>query len=224
MDGLFEIPARAPRPAARGILFAEDFDAPAHQAAPAKQRPIFTAAELDATRAAAFAEGRDSGLAEAAAQHELALDTAAAALAGRLALLREDARAAAERAAAALARLLLDTLAALFPALCARHGPAEAEAVLRALLPGLGAEPSLNLRANPRDLPALQAALARAAPALAARASFSPSEIAAPGDIALAWNHGEATRDARALWDAVAAALAPAELALPPILEPLDVR
>ena len=224
MDGLFEIPARAPRPAPSGILFAEDFDAPAQQAAPPRQRPIFTAAELDATRETAFAEGRDSGLAEAAAQHEVALDAAAAALAGRLALLREDSRAAAERAAAAVARLLLDTLAALFPTLCARHGPAEAEAVLRALLPGLGGEAALSLRANPRDLPALQAALARAAPALAARASFVPSEIAAPGDIALAWNHGEATRDARALWDAVAAALAPAELALPPILEPLDVR
>lgn len=222
MDGLFEIPARA-KPAAPGprVLFAEDFDAPgparAPARAPAPPRPIFTAAERDSARAEGFAEGRDIGLAEAAVQHQDALDATAHALAGRLAVLREDARAAAEREAGTLARLLLGTLAALFPTLCARHGPTEAEAVLAAILPGLGVEAELTLRANPRDLPALRAGLDRHVPALGARAEIVPSEMAAPGDVALAWRHGTARRDARAIWNDIAAALAPAGLDLPPV-------
>ncbi|MDE2007984.1 MAG: hypothetical protein KGI51_15540 [Rhodospirillales bacterium] len=225
MDGLIEIPARAARRrAAAGVLFAEDFDSPAAAARPPLARPIFTAAELDAARAAGFAEGRDIALAEAAAQHDAALDEAARALAARLAQLREDARHGAEQAATALARLLLDTLAALFPTLCARHGPAEAEAVLAALLPGLHGESELVLRANPRDIPPLRAALAAAAPALAERAEWIASEIAVPGDVALAWRHGSAARDIGAIWRDLAAALAPAGLTLPPIPEPTDAR
>ena len=225
MDGLFDIPARGPRPAApAGVLFAEDFDLPppAPPPAPEPPRPVFTAEDLAAARAAGRAEGRDAGLVEASAQYDLALQTASRSLAAQLAMLRADARAAAERAARAVAQLLLDTIAALFPTLCARHGVAEADAVLRALLPGLGGEPALSLRANPRLLAGLRAELTRIDPELAARTTFVPSELAVPGDIALSWQHGGATRDAASLWDAVAEALAPAGLHLAPVVESAD--
>jgi flagellar assembly protein FliH len=224
MDGLFDIPAHAPRAAApAGVLFAEDFDLPPDAAAqPEAIPPSFTAADLAAAREAAFAEGRDLGLAEAAAQHEAALEAAARAVAAELAALRHDARATAEAAALAVAQLLLDALAALFPTLCARHGPAEASAVLRALLPGVGDEPALRLCANPRVLPGLQVELARLDPALAARTEFVPSELAAPGDIDMSWQQGGASRNAAALWAAVADALAPTGLSLAATAETAD--
>ena len=226
MDGLFDIPARAPHDRAPiGVLFAEDFDLPQVAAAePEVIRPTFTAGDVAAVREAAFAEGRDLGLAEAASQHDLALDAAARSVARQLAALRIEACTAAEAAAHAVAQVLLDTLAALFPTLCARHGAAEATAVLRVLLPGLGAESALGLRANPRLLPGLRAELTRLDPALAARTDFVPSEIAAPGDIAMTWQHGSASRDAASLWAAVADALAPAGLHLAPTAETVDAR
>ena len=214
---------------AAGILFAEDFDAP-HSftphafTPPAKPRPTCTAAELETARATAYAEGREIGFAEATTQHEAALTDATRALAGKLVALRHDAADAAERAATALARLFLDSLAALFPALCAQHGAAEAAAVLRAVLPGLGGEPGLRLSANPAILPGLAAELARLDPALAARTSLTPSEMLIPGDVILAWQHGTATRDAATLWHALAAALAPSGLMLPPLPESTDAR
>ncbi len=227
MDVLFDIPAHAPRPAApAGVLFAEDFDQPppAPPPVPEAARPVFSVEDLAAARDAARAEGRELGLAEATAQHEAALDAASRAVAAQLAGLRGEARARAEAAAHAVAQMLLDILAALFPTLCARHGAAEAEAVLRAILPGLGGEPALGLRANPRLLPGLRAELARIDPELAARTDFIPSEIAAPGDIAMSWQHGGAARDAASLWDAVAHALAPAGLHLAQVAEIADAR
>ncbi|MGH8325766.1 MAG: hypothetical protein ACRET2_03275 [Steroidobacteraceae bacterium] len=224
---MFDIPAYAPRARApAGVLFAEDFDRP-QEAAPAEPeviRPTFTAADLAEALAAASAEGRALGFAEAAAEHEAALETAARSVAARLAALRSEAHAAAEAAARATAQVLLDVLAALFPALCARHGAAEAEAVLRVLVPGLDAEPTLALRANPRLLAGLRTELARLDPELAARTEFVPSEIAAPGDIAMSWQHGSATRDAASLWAAVADALALGGLRLAPIAETVDAR
>jgi flagellar biosynthesis/type III secretory pathway protein FliH len=226
MDGLFEIPARGPRAAApAGVLFAEDFDLPHPEVAPPDAAPPgFTADDLAAAREAAFAEGRGLGLAEAVAQHEAALEAAAGSVAAQLATLRTEARAAADAAAHALAELLLQTLAALFPTLCARHGAAEANAVLAALLPGLGGEPDLILRANPSLLAGLRAELARLDPELAARTECIASEMAAPGDITLRWRHGSATRDAASLWRAVADALAPAGLHLAPLQETAHAR
>ncbi len=214
MDGSFTLAPVRPRPVAtRGlVLFDEEFDTTAAPpgVGPEVMTPAFTAGELAAAREAARHEGRELGLAEAAAAQEVALDAAATSVAAQLAAARQEQRRHTEAAAAAVAGLLLDTLAALFPALCARHGGAEAEAVLRAVLPGLAGAPALTLRANPTLLGRLGAELARLDPDLAARTTLVASELAAPGDVALAWQHGQATREARALWNAVEAALAPA--------------
>ena len=214
MDGSLALaPLRPRRVATRGlVLFDEEFDpASAPSAAgPDVVAPTFTAGDLAEARETARREGRDLGLAEAAAAQEAALDAAATSVATRIAAVREEQRRHTEAAAATVAGLLLDTLAALFPALCARHGATEAEAVLRAVLPGLAGAPALTLRANPTLLGRLGAELARLDPDLAARTTLVASELAAPGDVALAWQHGQARRDARALWHAVEAALAPA--------------
>ncbi len=223
MDGLFQISPGAST-AAAGVLFAEDFDAVNMFAPPPKPRPTCTAAELEAARTTAYAEGREIGLAEATTQHEIALADAARTLAGKLVALRHDAATTAEQAAMSLARLLLDSLAFLFPALCALHGETEAAAVVRAVLPGLGAEQALHLSANPRILPTLGAELARLDPTLAARSTLTPSEMLAPGDVTLAWQHGTATRNAATLWQALADALAPFGLTLPQSPELADAR
>ena len=60
----------------------------------------------------------------------------------------------AEQSAEAIARLLLDSLAAAFPALCARYGEAEVRAIVRAVLPGAdagaGDHRARSIRAPPR--------------------------------------------------------------------------
>ena len=220
MDGPFALAPPLPRrrepAAARGlVLFDEEFEAApstdqSEGVAPIVDATIFTAADLAAACESSRREGRDLGFAEAAAAQEAALDAAATSVAAQIAALRDEQRRHTDSAAAAVAGLLLETLAALFPALCARHGAAEAAAVLRAVLPGLAGAPALTLRANPTLLDRLGAELARLDPDLAARTTLVASELAAPGDVALAWQHGQATREARALWNAVEAALAPA--------------
>ncbi len=221
MDGPFTFAPR--RVTTRGlVLFDEEFDSAAAPPgpgpdviAPSPVSRAFTAGELAEARETAWREGRALGLAEAAAVQEAALDAAAVSVAAQIATVREEQRRASEAAAAAVAGLLLETLAALFPALCARHGAAESEAVLRAVLPGLAGVPALTLRANPSLLGRLGAELTRLDPDLAARTTLVASELAAPGDIALAWQNGQANREARALWNAVEAALAPAGFLAP---------
>ena len=62
-----------------------------------------------------------------------------AAIAEQFAAEREAAAARAEQSAEAIARLLLDSLAAIFPALCARYGDAEVRAIVRTRAAGADA-------------------------------------------------------------------------------------
>lgn len=199
-----------------GVLFAEDFDAPAapepEVIAPGSAPRGLTDADVAAARADAWAEGHGAGRAAAEAAAATALAGAVAALAREMTGLREELRASAETAADALARLLLDTLAALFPALSARHGAAEARAVVRALLPGLALEPDIVIRANPATAPALAEEVARALPDETGRVRVVPDPAMGPGDVRLRWHGGTAVRDGAALWEEIAAALAPAGL------------
>jgi flagellar assembly protein FliH len=199
-----------------GALFDEDFDAPdapePEVIAPDLAPCGLTEADLATARADAWAEGHASGRADAEAATTRALAQAAASLAAELARLRPELLAQAEAAADALARLLLDTLAVLFPALSARHGPAEARAVLRALLPGLKLEPEIVARANPDTAPALVEEITRALPDEAGRVRVVADPAMGPGDVRVRWQGGTAVRDGAALWEEVAAALAPAGL------------
>ncbi|HEY5302025.1 MAG TPA: hypothetical protein VIJ55_15215 [Acetobacteraceae bacterium] len=196
-----------------GALFDEDFDLPPppDPEVIAPSAGGLTLADLAAARADAWAESRASAQAEATIATE-ALATAAAALAREVETLRAAMHADAEANADAIARLLLDTLAALFPALCARNGEAEARAVVRALLPGLSLEPEIVVRAHPTITPALAEQIARALPDDPDRVRVVADPSMGASDVRLRWRGGTGSRDGAALWEEVAAVLAPAGL------------
>jgi flagellar assembly protein FliH len=217
MDGLAQFPRL-------GALFAEDFDRPPAAAEAAPAEPVYTAGELAAAREVAWQEGREAGLGEAAASDAAALAAAMTAIGEQLAATREAASAEAEGAADGIARLLLDALAASFPVLCARYGDAEVRAIVRSVLPALFQEPAITVRAHPRTAAAIAQELARLDPDIAARVHMTDCDAMPPGDVRIVWRSGTATRDAAALWQQVAAVLAPAGLlrADAAILEKVD--
>ena len=204
----------APRLAA---LFSEDFDQSLREGEqePEVIAPVFTATELEAARADARIEGHEAGLAEAAATHEAALDQAVASITAQLAALHADTRQYAEQQATSVARLLLDTLAALFPALCARHGPEEARALCRATLPGILDEPRITLSVHPAWAPHLAQHVEELDPQLTARTKVVAADSMIPGDVRIIWSHGSAARDAAGLWQRVADVLIEAGVLTP---------
>ena len=202
-----------PSPASLGTLFAEDFDRPQADAAePEAPEPVFSAADLAAARTAAWREGNAAGLADTAANDDAATRRAVESIAVQFAAAGEAAVAHAEQSADAIARLLLDSLAAAFPTLCACYGEAEVQAIVRSVLPALTQEPSVTVRANPLTAPAIMREIGRLDPDLGARVRIVECDAMTPGDVRIAWRNGAAVRDAAALWEQVAAVLAPAGL------------
>ena len=206
-------PARAAR-----VLFAEDFDdvegvlvieAPPE---PEVIVPAFTAADVEVVRAHAYADGRAAAMAEAEAAHTLAVRTAIAEIAAAMDALTAQQAAAAAREAEDVARLLLDTLMTMLPALCARHGEAEVRGVARAVLPALAREPAVMVRIHPDLVGAVEAELAHLDPEFAGRIRLHPAETLSVGDIRIGWADGSAVRDTAAVWREVAAALSKAGL------------
>jgi len=195
-----------------GSLFAEDFDLPERATDPAPPPPTFGPAELAAARAEAWGEGHAAGLAKAAAEHAAVLGRAARSTAEQIAAIRTEAFRQVEAHAEAVARLWLDTLAGLFPALCAKHGEAEALALAKLVLPGLVGESSVTLRTNPALARHLVEQIAALDPGEPDRIRIVPNETALPGDIRISWSSGLASRDATELWEQVAAVLAGAGL------------
>lgn len=206
------------RAGAARMLFAEEFDlAPGVTIIDAPPEPeiiapVFTAGDIAHARDAAFAEGHAAGIAEAEAAELGRARHALATMAAQLGAASQDAALLAERAAEEIARLLLDTLTTLLPALCARHGEAELRAVIRAVLPALMREPAVTVRINPLLAPAVRDELGRLDPELAERVRLVPAETMPAGDVRVAWQDGAAVRDTRAVWDQVAAALSEAGL------------
>jgi flagellar biosynthesis/type III secretory pathway protein FliH len=92
------------------------------------------------------------------------------------------------------------------------YGDAEVRAIVRAVLPALTQELAITVRANPRTARALSQEIARLDRDLAAHVQAIDCDAMSPGDVRVAWHNGTATRDAAALWQQVAAVLAPAGL------------
>ena len=177
--------------------------------------PTFSAEELAAAREEGWADGRDTALAEAAERQELALQQAAGRVAEQLAALHRELYAAAEERAEAMARLVLDALAAVFPALCAAHNESESVALVRALLPGLSRLPSVTIRAHPSFADKLSHEIDRLDVAEPGRIQVSAAESIAPGDVRIRWGDGSASRDSGQIWQRVSAVLAAAGLNIP---------
>jgi flagellar assembly protein FliH len=205
MDGS----AYTPRFAA---LFAEDFDLP--RATPQAQviEPVFSASELTAAREAAWQEGHAAGLREAAETDTAATKQAIAQISE---LLRSESQAGlvrAETEAAAIAQLLLDSLAAVFPTLAARYGDAEVRAIIRTVLPALIREPVITVRAHPETTAVIAQEIVGLDPDLKEHVQTISCEDMMPGDLRIAWRNGSAVRNATALWQQIAEILTPAGL------------
>ncbi len=195
-----------------GALFGEDFDQPERVAEPDAIEPVYTAAELAKAREAAWREGNAGGQQEAAASDAAATRRAIEAMAAQWADASDAAAARAEQTADAIARLLLDSLAAAFPTLCACYGEAEVQAIVRSVLPALTQEQVITVRTNRLTAPSLVREIGRLDPAFAARVQIVECDLMTPGDVKIDWHNGRAIRDATALWEQVAAVLAPAGL------------
>src|SRR4051794_22252339 len=128
MDGSLHAP---PILRSFSALFAEDFDAREVPPDPEVIEPSFSASELAGARDAAWREGHLAGLHETAASEAVATRQALEAIASQIKDGHDAAIALAEQTFEAIARLLLASLAAMFPALCARYGDAEVGAIIR---------------------------------------------------------------------------------------------
>jgi hypothetical protein len=195
-----------------GTLFAEDFDLPEAAPEPETIEPVFSAGELTAAREAAWHEGHAAGLHEAATADAAATRQAIAQIATQLRTECAAGAAKAEQQAEAIAQLLLDGLAATFPALSARYGDAEVRAIVRTILPALTHEPAITIRAHPRTAAAVVREIGGLDPDLKTRVQTIPCEDMPTGDVRIAWRNGSAVRDATALWRQVADVLGPAGL------------
>jgi flagellar biosynthesis/type III secretory pathway protein FliH len=201
------------RPRADGILFAEDFDvdgfgaAVAEATTPASAAPGYGAEDIEAARVHGWEAGRIAARHELEAADEARVRQAIARLAVELDAASAAAVAVADKTATAIARLLMSTLGAVLPTLCAAHGEAEAIAVARAILPGLAGEPVITIRANPHTAPALGREIARLDPDLPARVRLLPTDALLPGDVRIAWQDGTAARDTTELWNEIVAVL-----------------
>lgn len=198
----------------RFVLFGEDFDQPRAGDIPEPEliRPGYSAADIAAARAEAWAEGYEAGTTEAKASAAAGISAMLESLATTLRDTRDDVVAGTEQAADAIAHLLMNSLAAVLPALCARYGDTELCALARTILPALAREPSVTVRVNPMHVPALTREIDRLDPDLIEHVQLVPVAEMAPGDVRAAWQDGVAVRNGAELWRQVLAVLAPAGL------------
>ncbi len=203
---------RSPHAKRYGSLFAEDFDLPETAPAPEVIEPVFSAGELEAAREAAWREGHAAGLSEAAAADAASTKEAMAQIAAQLRAESGAALLQAEQQAESIARLLLTSLAATFPALSARYGDGEARAIVRSVLPALAQEPTITVRAHSDTTAAISREIRQLDPDLRARVETVTAEAMRPGDVRITWRNGSAVRSVDALWQQVADVLAPAGL------------
>lgn len=205
-------------PMAGGVIVLDEPDAADSEAAPA-----ITQEALDKVSAAAHAQGLATGRAEAAAAQEAERRALLAALLEQLRDADAQIRSAVEEAATGLARLVLASLAAGFPSLCARHGAAELGRFTQEVTALLAHEPRIVIRVHPAMRPALDEYLATLEPEQRQTIVVEPRSSLAPGDARIAWRHGLAVRDAAALQARLGAILAPLGLAPEPASPPAPI-
>lgn len=188
----------------------EDFDeSPAESTdTPEVISPMFTIEELQAARTAAWSEGHKAALAEASLESHEQMTTLAGSIAQQIAELQETARLLADTQARALAQLLLDILAGLFPTLCAQFGENEACRLARPILESLNHEPEVTLRADPSLARFLQEKLPIMAADKISRVKIIPNNSVVTGNIRMSWSNGAAERDPISLWNRISSVLA----------------
>ncbi len=201
-------------------LFAHDFDRPAEGVivldepeATEPPVPAVTEAMVAQAREEGFREGLAHGRAEVAAAREAALAEMMARLVTQMDGAATALAAEVDRAGGELAHLVLAAVGGAFPALCARHGPAEVQRFTREVVALLAEEPRIVVRVHP-DLAADAARVVAALePERREAVVVEAHDALAPGDAGIAWRHGMARRDARGMWARVTAVLEPLGLA-----------
>ena len=181
------------------VLFAEDFDtfsAALPAVVPEVISPSFTLADLQAARETAHQLGLAAGRVEAEQAVTNRVRKAMEQVMAALGAMDEKRLRDAETMAEALAATILAAISAALPTLCARHGEAEARAMVASILPGLTQTQTVHLRAHSSVLPGvlaqLQALRAPQMPSIDAQAD----DALTPGDITMTWQDGAATRSA----------------------------
>jgi len=199
---------------APGILYVEDFDAPAPRERQGADiiTPSFSHAELEAARE----EGFKAGLATAQGEHHMVqteLRTAALTAIGEaLAAARGEAAAVAQQMAGELAATVLALVQAALPAAAGNLAGSEIAALLACVLAPMKREPTVAVRVHPELCEDTEAAIARIWPDHNMRVTLSADAALAPSDVVVTWQEGEARRDTRSLWEALRGALAPCAL------------
>lgn len=195
-------------PSLHGILFAEDFDdepmaqaelhdglLPADKHAPeiGIGASHFSDEDLAIARHEGFAAGRDAGLADAKARQGQAISDACLSIA--VSLERDAAMGAhlIEESVAAAARLLVDTLAAMLPATCARNQAREVADVVRNLVADMTGETVMRVGIAHTLHDDLKSVLMSLPPHLARRVVLCPTDEVADGDAKLSWDQGTAS-------------------------------
>lgn len=205
-------------------LFAHDFDRPAEGVivldepeVAAPPVPAVTEAMVAQAREEGFREGLAHGRAEAATARDAALAEMTARLVAQMDGAATALAAEVDRAGGELAQLVLAAVGGAFPALCARHGPAEVQRFTREVVTLLAEEPRIVVRVHPDMTADAARVVAALEPERREAVVVEALDSLAPGDAGIAWRHGLARRDARGMWARVVAVLEPLGLA------PLDL-
>ena len=218
-----------------GVLFAEDFETTGltpttcvnANAAPDLPPQPPTENDLREAYAQGLEQGRRGALADLGAQQQTAEAAACDAFTTALASARQTAGEAAAEAAHTASSTMLKAFATVLPELCSRHGAAEAEALLNALLTMFHPRLDLVIRANPHTMSVLRRAIAVQTGETTAQIQMIVTDAFAEGDIAIDWQDGLATRDTGLLQDEVRRLLLPFECApdrATTVPHPLDSR
>jgi hypothetical protein len=161
--------------------------------------PTYSAEELEAARCEGHERGRQEGQQAARGERDEMIRLLLEKIVKQFEQAAADATRVAEGDSEATALLLVQCLASLLPALCARHGAAEALAVAACILPSLKREPRVGVRVHPASLADMQSAIARLDSDYAGRIEVLAMDALATGDVRINWQDGEAVRDAGAM-------------------------
>jgi flagellar biosynthesis/type III secretory pathway protein FliH len=207
-----------------GILYVEDFDyeprVEARRVEDEKPAPpvirLLTQDDLDAARSEGRIEGQQAALADAFLLQSDLRVAALQAIGDSLNVARATLERVAGHHGSECARTIFAMMQAAVPTIMAQHGSQEMQAMLDALLPGLVCEPELRVRAHPELADLVRESLVDRLPADGIVLSVVADPKLSPGDVEVAWQHGQAKRDCKAIFQAIRLALKPLSL---PIIE-----
>ena len=200
-----------------GILYIEDFDAPAPakpeaETKPEAAAPVFTALDIVAAREAGRQDGMQAALRDATLLQVQLQAAATQALTDAMAATRNSVERLVARRADDAARTALAILQAAIPHAMETHAKSEVQAVIAALLPGLRCEPELRVRTHPDVADFVRELLADLLTDGSLVLSVSADETMLPGDIQLFWGEGSALRNCQSIYNDIVKALAPLRL------------